>query len=204
MWLDEYYSKENVRERFIEEFNDLVKACKRNNIRIEEDLMYDPETEYPVDVIYGSIIKFDENKKFFKDDVFNNMEKFYRTCTVDKSFPLYLDFSKQLPILKFVSDLVRECGGKVFLAHLFKYRLDNHMEFLQRIVDENLIDGVEVYHSSFNDEECEILRKYCIDNNLYMSGGSDCHGDKKKERKLGIGYGNLNIDKSILKNWFES
>lgn len=35
-----------------------------------------------------------------------------------------------------------------------------------------------------------------------MSGGSDCHGDKKADRKIGIGYGNLNIDKEILKSWF--
>ncbi len=31
-----------------------------------------------------------------------------------------------------------------------------------------------------------------------MSGDSDCHGEKKKDRKLGIGYGNLNIKKRLL------
>ena len=34
-----------------------------------------------------------------------------------------------------------------------------------------------------------------------MSGGSDCHGEKKRDRKLGIGYGNLNISKKIVDNW---
>ena len=34
-----------------------------------------------------------------------------------------------------------------------------------------------------------------------MSGGSDCHGEKKKDRKLGMGYGNLNINKEIIQNW---
>ena len=36
---------------------------------------------------------------------------------------------------------------------------------------------------------------------LLMSGGSDCHGEKKKDRKLGMGYGNLNINKEIIQNW---
>ncbi len=30
---------------------------------------------------------------------------------------------------------------------------------------------------------------------------SDCHGDRKSDRKIGIGYGNLNISKDIVKNW---
>ena len=34
-----------------------------------------------------------------------------------------------------------------------------------------------------------------------MSGGSDCHGDKKANRKIGVGFGNLCIDKQIISNW---
>ena len=67
----------------------------------------------------------------------------------------------------------------------------------------NIIDGVEVYHSSFTEEQIKILEKYCRDNNLLMSGGSDCHGEKKVDRKIGVGYGNLNISKEILKEWID-
>ena len=58
-----------------------------------------------------------------------------------------------------------------------------------------------MYHSSFTEEQIELLKKYCKDNCLLMSGGSDCHGEKKADRKIGIGYGNLNINKEILKDW---
>jgi len=34
-----------------------------------------------------------------------------------------------------------------------------------------------------------------------MSGGSDCHGEKKANRKIGKGYGNLNISEEILNDW---
>ena len=56
-------------------------------------------------------------------------------------------------------------------------------------------------HTNYSDGTWN-LKKYGRDNNLFMSGGSDCHGDKKADRKIGIGYGNLNIDKEILKSWF--
>ena len=49
--------------------------------------------------------------------------------------------------------------------------------------------------------EVELLANKLKDNNLLMSGGSDCHGEKKSNRKIGIGYGNLNISKDILSEW---
>ena len=33
------------------------------------------------------------------------------------------------------------------------------------------------------------------DKKILMPSGSDCHGKKKKESKLGVGNDNLNIDK---------
>ena len=72
---------------------------------------------------------------------------------------------------------------------------------MNKLKEDGIIDGVEVYHSTFNTEQTKILENYCRENNLLMSGGSDCHGDRKQQRKLGIGNNNLNIDKSILDNW---
>ena len=107
-----------------------------------------------------------------------------------------------MPTLEFLSEFIHhKCGGKLFLAHLYKYELNNHIEYLDNIVKKNLIDGIEVYHSSFTEEQIQTLEQYCKNNKLLMSGGSDCHGERKKERKLGIGYGNLNINKKILENW---
>lgn len=34
-----------------------------------------------------------------------------------------------------------------------------------------------------------------------MSGGTDCHGDKKVDRRIGIGYGNMHISKNLINNW---
>ena len=200
-WLENYYTKEKNKNRLIEEFNDLANICKNKNIGIENNLQYNPDTEYPVDVIYDSIVKFEDNKKFFTEEQWKDKGLFFRTCTVDKNFILYRDFSKQMPTLEFFNKFIHENNGKVFLAHLYKYQLDDHIEYLNKIVEENLIDGVEVYHSSFTSNQIKILEEYCANTGLLMSGGSDCHGERKKERKLGIGYGNLNINKKIIKQW---
>ncbi len=75
------------------------------------------------------------------------------------------------------------------------------MRFLDILRENKIIDGVEVYHSSFTNEQSEQLKDYCEKYGLLMSGGTDCHGDKKADRKIGIGYGNMNIDEDILRNW---
>lgn len=200
-WLEDYYTPEKNRKRLIEEFNDLVSICNEKGIKIENNLSYNPDIEYPVDVIYNNIIQFQENRKFFTEEQWQNKALFFRTCTVDKKFPLYRDFSKQMPTLEFLNQLIHKHNGKIFLAHLYKYQLNNHIEYLNKMVDKNLLDGVEVYHSSYTEEQIKTLERYCINKGMLMSGGSDCHGEKKKDRKLGIGYGNLNINKKIINNW---
>ena len=200
-WLDNYYTKEKNKQRLQNEFVELVEICKRKNIKIENNLEFNPETQYPVDTVYYSITKFDENKIFFTDEQWNSNELFYRTCTAHKNFILYRDFSKELPKIEEIAELIHKNGGKIFLAHLFKYELDNHLKFLEELYKANIIDGVEVYHSSFSKENEEQLIEFCRKHDLLMSGGSDCHGERRKERKIGIGYGNMNIDKKIVENW---
>ena len=200
-WLEGYYTVEKHIKDLTEEFNELVSICKQKGIKIENELPYNPLKEYPVDIIYYSIIKFEENRKFFTEEEWNDKSVFFRKCTVDKEFILYRDFSKQMPTLEFISEFIHKNNGKIFLAHLYKYKLENSIAYLDKIVEKKLIDGVEVYHSSFTLEQIETLEKYCKEKELLISGGSDCHGDRKKDGKLAIGYGNLNISKEIINNW---
>lgn len=91
-------------------------------------------------------------------------------------------------------------GGKVFIAHLYLYSLDNHIKYLEHLVKEKIIDGVEVYYSGFNFKQIKKLEKFCDTQHLLMSGGTDCHGTRKPI-KLGIGLGNLNISEDVVKDW---
>ena len=48
-----------------------------------------------------------------------------------------------------------------------------------------------------------ILVEYAKKNNLYISGGSDYHGDKKPNNNIAIGNGTLKIPKEYIEEWEE-
>ena len=195
-----YENYENKQPDLKEEFNYMIESCKKNNIKIG-NIEYKESDGWPVNIIFPEIKKHQENKKFFKTEEWNDIDIFYNSCVTNKNFPLFVDFSIHYPEANTVAKAVRNAGGKLFIAHIFKYNLENSIEFLDILKQNNIIDGVEVYHSTFTDEQVSILEKYCINNNLLMSGGSDCHGEKRADRKIGKGYCNLNISKEVLNEW---
>ena len=131
-WFDEYYSKENKNQRLLNEFNDLVNICNKNNIKIEDELKYDLN-DYPVDVIFDSVTKFDSNQILFDEETWNDKSAFFRRTSTDKNFILYRDFTKDVPTLEEISKLIHNNNGKIFLAHLFKYKLEEPMKYLDEI-----------------------------------------------------------------------
>ena len=116
------------------------------------------------------------NKAIMGDEVWNNYSSFLRYFAYDKTFPVYTSLFRIYPDIKDAVSISHFAHGKVFLAHLYKYP-NNHQELLN------------------------YLYNYCKNNNLLISGGSDCHGVKRLNRKIGVGYNNLNINKSIVYNW---
>lgn len=201
-WLDKNFDKQKILNDNIMEFKEIYDICIKKGLRVTDDLEYNP-TDYPVDIIYYDVIKYEENKKYFTDEEWNNIDVFWRKCSNDTSFIIYWDFGKRIPSSKEVSNLIRNAGGKVFVAHIFKYQTNNHIELLDSLVANKIIDGVEVYYSAFTDKQIEFLENYCKENKLYMSAGTDCHGMKKKERKIGIGYGNMNVQENVVSNWIK-
>lgn len=201
-WLDRNYAKEKILKDNVMEFNEIYDICINKGLKMTDNLEYIP-SEYPVDTIYYDIIKYEENKKFFTEEEWTNIDVFWRKCSNNKEFILYWDFSKRIPAAKEVSDLIRNAGGKVFIAHLFKYQTDNHIELLNNLVKDNIIDGVEVYYSAFNSAQIAYLENYCKEHNLLMSAGTDFHGMKRPDRKIGVGFGNMNVQEKTVKNWIE-
>lgn len=197
-WIHEKYE---IREPDLNaEFDFMIESCKRNNIKID-NIEYDTNKGWPIDIIYPEIKKYEGNKKYFKDEEWNNIDVFFNSCITNKKFPVFVDMSIHYPSADNVAKQVRNVGGKLFIAHTYRYNLENTIEFLDILKENNIIDGVEVYHSIHTEEQTSILKKYCKDNDLLISGGSDCHGEKKIDRKIGSGYGNMNISKEILYNW---
>ena len=199
-WCRETYNKNSDYMDLDKEFQLMMDTCYKNGVKVD-DLTYDKSMGWPIDIILPSIKKHEENKKLFTDKEWNDPSYFFRCCNCNMDFPLYIDFSNQMPNAKEVSDAIRNAGGKVFLAHLFLYPLKDRIAYLDKLVSENIIDGIEVYHSKHTLEETKILKEYAKANNLLISGGTDYHGKKKPGREIGTGYNNINIDESVVSNW---
>lgn len=85
-----------------------------------------------------------------------------------------------------VIKIAKKSGGKVFLAHPSYHYKNSYMpeDELKRWIEMG-IDGIECY-SPYNEKFIDYYVKFCKQNNLMISGGSDCHGDFIKTRKLGL------------------
>ena len=106
------------------------------------------------------------------------------------------------PKVKEVVELIHKAGGVAFLAHPFEYEIEDTIKFIDDLLDEAKIDGIECFHPSAEDNgKSKILEEYAKQKNLHISGGSDYHGKPKPDIEIGIGKGSLNISKDILKTW---
>jgi predicted metal-dependent phosphoesterase TrpH len=93
----------------------------------------------------------------------------------------------KMPIsLEEASTLVRNAGGMLLLAHpndpngTSLMSLTRSIEEQHRIIRESMLpflDGVECWHSRHDAETASEYFKFACDENLLVSGGSDCHQD---------------------------
>ena len=80
-----------------------------------------------------------------------------------------------------VIDLIKSAKGVSVIAHPGLNKLDY---ILPRLLEEG-IQGIEAYHGKHNESA---VKKYCDfanENNLVVTGGSDCHGRAKGDMLLG-------------------
>ena len=106
---------------------------------------------------------------------------------------------KKLPP-KTCIELIHKAGGLAFLAHpkSLKLSMDNTNAKIKTLKTYGL-DGIEVYHSSHSQKQCEKYTKIANELGLLISCGSDFHGPKvKKDIKLGYGNNNLPTDNEEL------
>ena len=101
-----------------------------------------------------------------------------------------------------VCKIIKKCDGLVFIPHIFEYR-ENSNKILKNILNKNVIDGIECFYTTFSKEQSDFLVNICKQNNLFMSGGSDYHGNFKPDVDMGTGKGNLFVEDKTVENWEE-
>lgn len=164
---------------------------------------YDIKNEAVMDAILREIKSFEENAIWFGGiENMNNIttKDFVRNMVYNPKSEFYINQSKIYPSLEKVIQIIHECGGLAFLAHLYIYS-DSVAENLDNIVENYNLDGLETYYTLFSEKQIDFLKEYTREHHLYRSGGSDFHGERKRNHDLGLGNGNLRIPKEIIEEW---
>lgn len=180
--------------------NSLKKVCDNLGITYSHELAIKGKY-FATQVMHNDIRKYPQNQKLLPKTVWDNLNVFYRTCVNNPESPFFLNQMKDHPSLEEACSIIHNAGGKAFLAHLYGYFADDHIEFLNSMIKLNSLDGVECYHSLHSMERTHQLLDYCRANNLYSSGGSDYHGKLKPNVKLGESLDGVRIPFEILKDW---
>jgi 3',5'-nucleoside bisphosphate phosphatase len=107
--------------------------------------------------------------------------------SIQEAFDKYLVRlnSPKMPLsLHEASHLVRDAGGKLFLAHpddpngTSLRSVSNNLSMQQRVIESSMldsIDGIECWHSRLTRDATDSYTAFAREHGLLVSGGSDCH-----------------------------
>ena len=203
-WLNDFYKNRQRKDTQKKYFNILYDACVKIGLEMnpKETIEWNPENDWASVTVYKELKSHEANKEKLPEDFLEDFTTFTKKYCADLNGPFYIDKADDYPKLADAIKAVKDANGTVIVAHAFIYKWAKDKEAFIKDLHQNYdIDGFECYHSSFSEEQIEYILNYCKDNNLLMSGGSDCHGDNKPGINLAIGKGNLNIDKEIIEPW---
>lgn len=130
----------------------------------------------------------------------------YVSCT-QEAFDKYLDTSefqkidRPKPHPKDAIKMITDAGGIAVLAHPSQLKLGNiSLSDLLCELKSYGLSGLECYYSTNTPEQTEYYINLAKKYSLYITGGSDFHGDKiKPDIKLGTGINNtLNVKSNLI------
>ena len=131
-----------------------------------------------------------------KQKIVKNLEQAFKRY-LGKGKPFYipkagLEFDKAV-------EVIRESGGIAVLAHPMSLyvawgRLPDVIENLK----ENGLDGLEAWHPNAKVSDCKRLAELGKTLGMFVTAGSDFHGEARPDRKLGMTAGGKKIEESLL------
>lgn len=203
-WMKEFYKDKQKSQLQTKYFNMLYEKCTNMGLRLtpKNEIVWNPNNDWASVTIYEDLKKYESNKEKVPEDLWESFRGFSKKYCSNPNHELYIDKSSDYPSLQEAINAVKECGGLVFLPHLFIYKwVDNKEQFIDDILKNYDIDGIECYHSELTDQQSQYLLNLCNEKKLYKSGGSDYHGTNKKDLEMAVGFGNLNINKELIEDW---
>lgn len=114
-----------------------------------------------------------------------------------KGKPLYVP--KEGLELAQALELIKEAGGIAALAHpMSLYVSWGRLPGLVKDLADQGLDGIEAWHPTAKVRSCKRLEELGTRLGLFITAGSDFHGETRPDRKLGITAGGRKIEEAIL------
>ena len=197
-WCNKYYSEEKLEEQQEICYRRLLDICNKQGLIYDESKITKPKPTGYIEIsIYNELMRHKENYKILGEFT-KSLGVFFRKGLANPKSIYFVNRIEFRPKYKEVVDIIHKSGGKAFLAHPYEYKFEDTIGFINDLRKEKELDGIECFHPSANIENRNLLVNYAKNNKIYMSGGSDYHGDSKPDIEIGVGLGDLNISKEIL------
>ena len=182
------------------ELNDKMSVLRNNStnsfLAVNEQIKKDYNIVFPYQDIESLV---NSNRNLGRPDLARLCVKYGYAQSIQDAFDKYLipAYDKIRKFKKGISyqeciELILNSDGIPVLAHPKTLKLSDK-EFLILLKDmiKCGLKGIEVYHSSFNEEDTKKYLNIASEFNLLTSGGSDYHGiNTKPSVKLGSGINN--------------
>lgn len=189
---NEYQYAEVIYNNLINIFEE--KGIQYTPIKDKEKIIKGKMKQY----FYQDILKYEKNKKIIGTEILSSYQDFCKKGLNNPNSILFASAYKIFPQIEEVVELIHKNGGMCFLAHLYQYDVDDHIDFLKQIHSKIKLDGIETYHSSFLQKQIAEINLYADKLHLYKSAGSDYHGKLKPGIELGV---NLKDSENLIKPW---
>jgi len=202
--IKEYTNKiknNNIQNRYLQY---LKKIGEQIGLIFDKDLKINQnERKFASKVFEREILKYEQNKYILDKNNICLEPDFYRAAQCNKNSIFYINEEKDFIKVKELIEIIHNANGLAFLAHPYMYKIDNIEQAIEELIEKYKIDGMECYYTTFSDEQIQIMKNICDKYKIFTSGGSDFHGLIKPEIQMGIGYGNLKIEKELIQSWIK-
>ena len=136
-------------ERNFIEVKRLYKKCINYGIKLSNNCLDTFSSDTFASVFFHKeITKLPENRKLISDEAWESSKIFYRQYMSDPKTPLYVEMDDFVPDFETASNLIKQCGGLVFIPHIYEYK-NNANNILNFILNNYSIDGIECYYTTF-------------------------------------------------------
>lgn len=152
-----------------------IKLMQKDGIEIEEREFFKESQGGPL--YRAKLLKTLARYGYLKQEEIMSCIKTY----FGKEGPYYIEDSFKFNDFGQICDLIKRNNGIVVLAHPGKIKKKN-MDLYNKLINSELIDGLEVYHPSNDFEVRKELMKVVKKKDILFTGGSDYHGDYNKRK----------------------